>query len=102
MLGAAVGLAAWGRSFGISALICLEGGDPLLLAASAKKGDQHIAHRGRVVTGPVVVEGGQIQVLRHDVQLELVQLRQQVLGQDQGVHIGGRRRAGPPAGSPPE
>ena len=33
--------------------------------------------------------GGQIQPLRHDIQLVLVQVRQQVLGQDQGVHVGG-------------
>ena len=38
---------------------------------------------------PVVVEGGQVQMLRHDVQLVLPQARQQVLGQNQGVDIGG-------------
>ena len=51
--------------------------------------DQHIAHRGGVIAGSVVVEGGQVQVLRHDVQLVLSQVRQQVLSQDQRVHIGG-------------
>ena len=53
------------------------------------EGDQHIAHGGGVVAGPVVVEGGQLQPVRHDVQLVLAQIRQQVLGQNQGVHIGG-------------
>ena len=37
----------------------------------------------------MVVEGGQVQMLRHDVQLVLAQLRQQVLRQNEGVHIGG-------------
>ena len=42
--------------------------------------DQHIAHRGGIVAGPVVVEGGQVQMLRHNVQLVFAQARQQVLG----------------------
>ena len=53
-----------------------------------KERGQHVAHRGRVVAGPVVIEGGQVQVLRHDVQLVLAQVRQQVLGQDQAVDGG--------------
>ena len=65
----------------------LEGGDPPV-AQHLKKRNQHIAHRGRVVIGPVVVEGGQVEVLGHDVQLVLAQLGQQVLGQDQAVDGG--------------
>ena len=53
------------------------------------EGNQHVAHRGGIVAGPVVVEGGQIQMLRHNIQFVFGQLRQQVLGQNQGVHIGG-------------
>ena len=49
---------------------------------------QHIGHRGRVVAGPVVVEGGQLQPLGNDIQLVLAQVGQQVLGQDQAVHRG--------------
>ena len=49
---------------------------------------QHIGHSGRVVAGPVVVERGQVQMLRHDIQLELGQLRQEILGQDQAVYRG--------------
>ena len=44
---------------------------------------------GGIVAGPVVIEGRQLQPVRHDVQLVLAQIRQQVLGQDQRVHIGG-------------
>ena len=51
-------------------------------------GEKQAAGR-RVVAGPMVLEGGQLQMLRHDVQLVLPQLRQQVLGQNQGIHIGG-------------
>ena len=50
---------------------------------------QEEAAGGGVVGGPVVLEGGQAQVLGHHVQLELAQLRQKVLGQDQGVDVGG-------------
>lgn len=49
--------------------------------------NQHIAHHPRVVRRPVVVEGGQVKVLRHDVQLVFVQLRQQVLRQYQAVDV---------------
>ena len=52
-----------------------------------KEGDQHIGHHPGIVGGPVVVEGRQIQILRHDIQLILMQLRQQILGQDQRVDI---------------
>ena len=60
---------------------------PQLLHFAEEVG-QHIGHSGRVIAGPVVVEGRQIQVLRHDVQLVLAQLRQQVLGQNQRVDGG--------------
>ena len=51
-----------------------------------KERRQHIGHCGRVIAGPVVVEGGQLEVLGHNVQLILAQLRQQVLGQNQAVN----------------
>ena len=47
-----------------------------------EKARQHIGHRGRVVAGPVVVEGGQTKVLRHNIQLVFAQLGQQVLSQN--------------------
>ena len=65
----------------------LQTGNSHLPPHSLKKGYQHIPHHPRVVRRPVVVEGGQIQMLRHDVQLMLVQLRQQVLRQDEAVDV---------------
>ena len=50
----------------------------------------------------MVVEGGQVQILGHNVQLELVKLGQQVLGQDQGVHIGGVKGDALPAATGPD
>ena len=50
------------------------------------KGHQHIPHHRGVITGPVVVEGRQTQVLRHNVQLVLAQAGQQILGQNQGIN----------------
>ncbi len=67
----------------------------------SKKTDKHIAHHARIIRGTVVVEGRQVQMLRHYIQLKFIQLRQQVLGQNQGVHIGGRKIQAPPGGSPP-
>ena len=64
-----------------------QGTQPHLLQLFEKVG-QHIGHSGRVIAGPVVVEGGQMQILRHDVQLVFAQFRQQVLSQDQAVHRG--------------
>ena len=87
MLWEAVGLPAQGPQLLHLAVDRLEGVDPLFVE-HPPEGNQHIAHRGRVVAGPVVVEGGQVQVLRHDIQLIFPQTRQQVLGQDQGVDIG--------------
>ena len=60
---------------------------PQLLHFAEEVG-QHIGHGGRVVAGPVVVEGRQLKVLGHDVQLILAQVGQQVLGQDQAVDGG--------------
>ena len=52
------------------------------------EGHEHITHHGGVVAGAVVVEGGQFQVLRHDVQFVFPQIRQQVLRQNEGVDGG--------------
>lgn len=68
MLGEAVGLVPQGTQFLHLAVDGLEGVHPFF-AEHFPKGNQHIAHRGRVVAGPVVVEGGQVQMLRHNVQL---------------------------------
>ena len=52
------------------------------------EGHEHIPHHGGVVAGPVVVEGGQVQVLRHDVQFIFSQIWQQILRQNEGVDGG--------------
>ena len=88
MLGEAVGAAAQRAQLLHLPVHRLEGVDAPLME-HAPEGDQHIGHGGRIVAGPVVVEGGQVQMLRHDVQLVLPQVRQEVLGQDQGVDVGG-------------
>ena len=66
-----------------------QGVDIVFLLQPFKEGHQHIGHGGGVVGGSVVVEGGQAQVVGHDVQLVLGQVGQKGLGQRQGVH---RRR----------
>ena len=86
MLGLAAGLAP-GTQPGHSRIDLLEG-MYTPVPQHLEERYQHIAHRSRVVIGPVVVEGRQVQVLRHDVQLVLAQLRQQVLGQNQRVDGG--------------
>ena len=88
VLGLALGLSREGPKLFHLSVHRLQGINPPVME-HLPEGDQHVAHRGGVVTGPVVVEGGQIQALRHDVQLVLAQIRQQVLGQNQGIHIGG-------------
>ena len=65
------------------------------------KGNEHIAHHGAVVGGPVVVEIGQLQMAADDVQLVFPQLRQKVLGQRQGVQPGGRKVDAVPAAALP-
>ena len=102
MFGAALGLIAAGPQLQHFAVDLLQAGDAQLLFHFLKKRDEHIPHHGRVVGGAVVVEGGQIQMLRHDVQLVLAQLRQQVLRQDQGVHIGGVEVQPHPAAARPD
>ena len=57
------------------------------------EGNQHISHHRSVIAGPVMVEGGQTQVLRHNIQLVLAQIGQQVLSEDQRVN--GRVCKGP-------
>ena len=91
VLGEAVGLASQWPQLLHLLIHRLEGVDSPLME-HLPEGDEHIAHGSGIVTGPVVVEGRQVQVLRHDVQLVLAQIRQQVLCQDQGVHIGGLER----------
>ena len=102
VLGKAAGLAAPGPQLQHLGVDVLEAADAQLLFHLLEKRDQHVGHHGRIVGGPVVVEGGQVQVLGHDVQLELVQLRQEILGQDQGVHIGGVEGKPLPAAAGPD
>ena len=52
-----------------------------------KEGDQHIGYHSGIIGSPVVVESGQIQIFRHHIQLIFMQLRQQILRQDQRVDI---------------
>ena len=87
VLGEAVGLAAQGTQLLHLAVDRLQGMDPPLMEHLPER-DQHIAHRSSIITGTVVVKGGQIQMLRHDVQLVFAQFRKQILGQNQGIHIG--------------
>ena len=102
VLGEAAGLAAPGPQLQHLGVDLLQAADAQLLFHLLEKRDQHIGHHGRVVGGPVVVEGGQVQILGHNVQLELVQLRQEILGQDQGVHIGGVEGDALPAAAGPD
>ena len=48
---------------------------------------EHLRHRHRVVARAVVVERGQLQLLRHHVQLVVFEPRQQILREDQRVEI---------------
>ena len=89
VLGMAVALSALRPQLQHLPVDLLEPVDAHLPAHFLKKRDEHIPHHGRVIGGTVVVEGGQVQMLRYDVQLVLVQLRQQVLRQDKGVYVGG-------------
>ncbi len=91
VLGSAVDLAAAGPQLQHLAVDLLEPGDAQFLLHLFEKGNQHVAYHGRIVAGPVVVESRQIQILGHNVQLELVELRQKILGQDQRIHISGRK-----------
>ena len=102
VLGEAAGLAAPGPQLQHLGVDVLETADAQLLFHLLEKRDQHVGHHGRIVGGPVVVEGRQVQILGHDVQLELVQLRQEILGQDQGVHIGGVEGKPLPAAAGPD
>ena len=89
MLRETAGFAALRAQFQHFFVDLLQTGKAVLLPHLLKEGDEHVGHHGSVIAGAVVVEGGQVQMLCHDVQLVLVQLRQQVLGEDQRVHIGG-------------
>ena len=103
VLGEAAGLAALRPQLQHLPVDLLQAVDAQFPFHFLKEGNQHIGHHGSIVRGPVVVEGGQIQMLRHNIQLILVQLRQQVLGQNQGVHIGGiEGKAHLPAPGPDE
>ena len=88
VLGMAAALAAHRPQLQHLAVDLLQPVDVHLPLHAVEERDEHIAHHGRIVGSPVVVEGGQLQMLRHNVQLVLAQLRQQVLGQDQTVNVG--------------
>ena len=89
MLGETVGAVSLGAQGEHHIVDLLQTVDVVLIPHLLKKRDQHIAHRGGIVGGAVVVKDREIQVLRHNVQLMLLQLRQQVLAQDQRVNAGG-------------
>ena len=79
VFGKTVGLAAQRPQLFHLLIDGLEGVDPPLMEHFPER-DQHVAHCGGIVAGPVVVEGGQVQMLRHNVQLVLAETWQQVLG----------------------
>jgi len=88
VLGMTAALAAHGPQLQHLAVDLLQPVDAHLPLHAVKERNEHIAHHGRIVGSPVVVEGGQLQMLRHNVQLMLIQLRQQVLCQNETVDIG--------------
>ena len=88
VLGSAVVLIAQGPQLQHFFVYFLQAADAQLPPHFLKKRNEHVAHHARVVRSAVMVEDRQIQMLRHHVQLELAQLRQQILRQDQRVHIG--------------
>ena len=79
VLGETVGLAAQRPQLFHLLIDGLEGMD-LPLMEHFPEWDQHVAHRGGIVAGPVVIEGGQVQMVRHNVQLVFAETWQQVLG----------------------
>ena len=89
MLGETVGAVSLGSQGQHHIVDLLQTVDVMLFAHLLKEGDQHIAHRGGIVGCAVVVKHREIEMLRHNVQLMLLQLRQQVLAQDQRVDAGG-------------
>ena len=62
---------------------------------------QHISHRGRIIRSAMVVEGGQIQILRHHVKLIFAQLGQEILAEDQGIPGWNFGKDAPCGGTPP-
>ena len=60
-----------------------------LLAEHLKKPPEHMRHGDAVVHGTVVVEFRQAQGVGHDVELVVFEVWQQILRQDQSIHIGG-------------
>ena len=87
VLGTAVALVAQRTQLQHLPVDLLQAADAQLPAHFPEKRNKHITHHGRVVGCPVVVEGRQVQMLRHHIQLEFAQLRQQILRQDKRVHI---------------
>ena len=75
VLGETVGLGASGPQLRHFVVDLLDAVDVQLVPHLLEERHQHIGHHSRVVAGPVVVEGGQVEIVRHDVQLVLVQLR---------------------------
>ena len=66
VLGETVGLAAQGPQLFHFPIHRLQGVNSPLME-HPPEGDQHVAHRGGIVAGPVVIEGGQVQMVRHNV-----------------------------------
>ena len=66
VFGKTVGLAAQRPQLFHLLIDGLEGVDPPLMEHFPER-DQHVAHRGGIVAGPVVIEGGQVQMVRHNV-----------------------------------
>ena len=60
VLGKAAGLAALGPQLQHLGVDVLETADAQLPLQLLKERDQHVGHHGRVVGGPVVIEGGQV------------------------------------------
>ena len=75
VLGETVGLGASGPQLRHFVVDLLDAVDVQLVPHLLEERHQHIGHHARVVAGAVVVEGGQVEIVRHDVQLVLVQLR---------------------------
>ena len=66
VFGKTVGLAAQRPQLFHLLIDGLEGVDPPFMEHFPER-DQHVAHGGGIVAGPVVIEGGQVQMVRHNV-----------------------------------
>ena len=84
----AVGDAALAAQGGHGGIHSRQGVDIQLVFHLLHQSVQNEAAGHGVVSCPVMVEVRQAQRVGHDVQLEFIQMGQQVLGQDQGIHGG--------------